>query len=128
MTQQDPQRRRVGDILTPLYVTLQEKSNAGVLGAYNLTGKTLKFKMTNAATGVVKVAESTTGVTVETAASGTAYKTFLAADVDTAGIFNCAFVAYDGSASNHFPAALRDLQLYIDSWTETAEEAYEAAL
>ena len=72
-------RRRVGDTRTVLPVTLQQPDSAGVLQPVNLTGLTLQFKMVNAATGATKIALTSTGVTVTTAASGQAQYDFGAA-------------------------------------------------
>jgi len=71
---------------------------------------------------------SDTGVTVTDASAGTLTKDFLAADVDTAGIFRCFVVVSDSSETDHFPVKLNDLLLYINSDSQTAEEAYEAAI
>lgn len=125
MTQQ-VHRRRTGDTITVLPVTIMRPDSTGVATAVNLTGLTVKFRMVNAATGVEKVAETT--ATVVTAASGTVNYDFSSSDVDTAGIFDAWFVVYSGSETDTFPVRKHGLQVYIDSDTETAEEAYEAAL
>lgn len=121
-------RRHVGDLRTVLPATLKQPNSSGVETVVDLTGLTVKFTMTNAATGTAEIAETTTGVTVVTAASGTVNYDFSAAGCDTAGIYNAHFVVYDGSEADHFPVGRSDLQVYIDSTTATAEEAYEAAL
>lgn len=127
MTQQ-VHRRHVGDTRTVLPVTLQQPNTAGVLTAVNLTGHTVKFKMINAATNAVKVAESDTGVTVVVAADGTVNKAFLAADVDTAGIYWGFFVSYEAGKPDHFPVHQQGLKIVIDSDTKTGEASYEAAV
>jgi hypothetical protein len=127
MTQQT-HRRRVGDTRTLLYATLVQPNTSGVDTVVNLTGLTVKFSMVNAATGTIEIVETTTGVTVETAASGTVKYDFLAAGVDTAGIYNAWFVVYDGAEADHIPVKRQDLRILIDSDTLTAEEAYEAAV
>lgn len=127
MTQQT-HRRRVGDTRTLLYATLVQPNDLGVDTVVPLTGLTVKFEMVNAATGVVEIAETATGVTVETAASGTVKYDFSAAGVDTAGIYNAWFVVYSGAEKDHIPVKKQDLRILIDSDTLTAEEAYAAAI
>lgn len=120
-------RRRVGDTVTPLYATIQQRGTDGTLAAYNLTGKTVKFKMINAADGTTKIAETQTGVTVETAASGTVYYDFSSTGVDEAGKFYGSFVVYSSTETDTAPAEQNGLVILFDSDTQTAEEAYEAA-
>ena len=127
-SQQVTHRRRVGNTRTPLYATLKQPDSAGDLQVINLTGLAVKFSMVNAATGTVKIVETDTGVTVETAASGTVKYDFSAAGVDTAGIYNAWFVVYDGAEPDHVPVKRQDLRILIDSDTLTAEEAYAAAV
>ena len=118
----------VGDTLTVLTLTCQQENASGVLAAKDLTGlATPQFKMLNTADGTTKVALSTTGVTVTVALSGTLTKDFLAADVDTAGIFRC-FVVVTNTDVDTFPAKPNDMLLHINSDTQTAQEAYEAAV
>ena len=121
-------RRRVGNTRTLLYAVLKQPDTNGDLQVINLTGLTVKFSMVNAATDVVKIAETTTGVTVETAASGTVKYDFSPDGVDTAGIYNGWFIVYDGTESEHAPVKRQDLRILLDSNTQTAEEAYEAAI
>ena len=121
-------RRRVGDTVTPLYATIQQRDTSGTLAAYNLTGKTVKFKMINAADGTTKIAETSTGVTVETAAIGTVYYDFSAAGCDEAGKFWGSFVVYSSTETDTAPAEQNGLMILFDSATQTAEEAYEAAV
>lgn len=97
----------VGDTRTPLARTLYQGQEP-----VNLTGLTVKFQMVDAS-GTVVVAESTTGVTVVSAAAGKVTKTFLAADVDTAGIYYGWFTVYNGAAFDHFPNTGRDLIIEI---------------
>ena len=127
MTQQ-VHRRHLSDTRTVLPVTLQQANESDVLTVVNLTGLTVKFKMINAATGTTEIAETTTGVTVETAASGTVKYDFSAAGVDTAGVYRAFFVVYDGTETDHFPSATNDLLVKIDSDTQTADEAYAQAI
>lgn len=127
MTQQTV-RRRVDDVDDLLLVTMQQRTEAGILAAKDLTGYTVTFKMINAADGTTKVADSATGVTVTGAAAGEAQKEFAAADVDTAGVYWATFIATASSKSSSYPVATKDLRVMIDSDTQTAEEAHAAAL
>lgn len=102
--------RHVGDTLTALSVELQQENESGVLEAVDLTGKTVKFRMVNSA-GVEKVAES--NATVISAAAGTAYYDFQAADVDTAGTYYGYFLVYSGGEFDTFPAVRRELKIVI---------------
>lgn len=123
------QRRHTTDTVPVTSVTLKRRNEAGTsLEVVNLTGKTVKFKAVNAATGVTLVAETETGVTVETAASGTVKYDWQTAGAASAGIFRCYFVVYTSTETEHFPAARDGLIVGIDSETQTAEEAYEASL
>ena len=121
-------RRRVGDTRTVLPVTLQQANESGVLAAVDLTGLTVTFSMVNAATGATKIAATSTGVSVVTAASGTVNYDFSAAGVDTAGVYYGTFRVTQSSETDAFPVAQKGLKICIDSATQTAEEAYAAAL
>jgi hypothetical protein len=125
--QQTAPRRRVGDTLTPLYVTIQQRDTSGALAGYNLTEKTVKFKMINAADGTTKIVETETGVTVETAASGTVYYDFSAAGCDTAGKFWGSFVVYSSTETDTAPVEQNGLVILFDSATQTAEQAFDEA-
>lgn len=127
MTQQI-HRRRVGDLRTVLPVTLQQPDSTGTLAAIDLTGKTVKFKMVNAADGTTKIAATSTGVTVVTAASGTVNYDFSSTGVDTAGKFWGTFVVTESGETDCVPVKAKDLVILIDSDTQTAEEAYSAAV
>lgn len=69
----------------------------------DLTGLNLEFEMINNLDGSVKVAQSGTGVTIVTALTGKVSKTFIAADVDTAGTFSAFFIITDDGGDT-FPA------------------------
>jgi len=127
MTQQT-HRRRVGDTRTVLPVTLQQPNESGVLAVVDLTGKTVQFKMMNAATNAVEIALTSTGVSVVTAASGTVNYDFSGAGVDTAGVYWGTFVVTEGGETDSFPVIQKDLKIIIDSDTITGQEAYELAL
>jgi hypothetical protein len=80
-------RRRVGDLRTVLPVTLQQPDATGLLQPVDLTGLTVTFSMVNAATGAVKIAATSTGVSIVSAVAGTVNYDFSAGGVDTAGIY-----------------------------------------
>ena len=121
-------RRRVGDTRTVLPVALVQPNTSGVLTAVDLTGLTVAFKMINAATGATEIALTSTGVTVTTAATGQVQYDFSGAGVDTAGVYWGTFVVTQSSETDSFPVRTQDLRILIDSDTQTAEEAYQAAL
>ena len=127
MTQQT-HRRRTGDTRTVLPVALVQPNTSGVLTAVDLTGLTVQFKMVNAATGATEIALTSTGVTVTTAATGQVQYDFSGAGVDTAGVYWGTFVVTQGGETDAFPVRTQDLRILIDSDTQTAEEAYQAAL
>jgi hypothetical protein len=127
MTQQT-HRRRVNDTRTVLPVTLQQPNESGVLAVVDLTGKTVSFKMINAATNAVEIALTSTGVSVVTAASGTVNYDFSGAGVDTAGVYWGTFVVTEGGETDSFPVIQKGLKIIIDSDTITGQEAYELAL
>ena len=127
MTQQT-HRRRVGDTRTVLSVSLVQPNTSGVLTAVDLTGLTVQFKMMNAATGATEIALTSTGITVTTAATGQVQYDFSGAGVDTAGVYWGTFVVTQSGETDAFPVRTQDLRILIDSDTQTAEEAYQAAL
>ena len=126
---QQTHRRRVGDTRTALPVTLQQPNESGVLTAVNLTSLgTPTFEMVNAADGTTKVAATTTGITVVTAASGTVNYQFSSGGVDAAGVFYGTFTVTESTRTDSFPVAQQGLRIVIDSDTMTGERAYEEAV
>ena len=121
-------RRRVGDLRTVLPVTLQQPDSTGTLTAVDLTGLTIQFKMVNAATGATEIALTSTGVSVVTAASGTVNYDFSSGGVDEAGVYWGTFVVTQSGDNDSFPVKQQDLKILIDSDTQTAEAAYQAAI
>ena len=119
-------RLHVGDTRTTLSRTLKQNSESGVLTAVDLTTLTVNFKMINKATGATVV--SATTATKDNAATGQVSYDLPAAAVTDAGIFLYYFIVVDGSETDHFPSEAGDNLLYIDSDTQTAEAAYEAAV
>ena len=121
-------RRRVGDLRTVLSVTLQQPDSTGTLSAVNLTGLSVTFKMINAADGTTKIAATSTGVTVVTAASGAVNYDFSSGGVDAAGVFLGTFLVTESTQTDAFPVNAKHLKIVIDSDTQTGEEAYQAAV
>lgn len=128
MTIAEPHLRRVGDRRTLLSVTLQQADSTGILAAMNLTGATVSFKMINAATGVTKIEATTTGVSVVSAAAGTVDYAFASTGVDEAGIFWGTFIVTGSGVSDSVPVRHNDLQIVIDSDTQSGKDAYAAAV
>lgn len=127
MTQQT-HRRRVGDLRTVLPVTLKQPDSTGDLQVVDLTGKTVTFKMLNAADGTTKISATSTGVTVVTAASGTVNFDFSSGGVDEAGVFWGTFIVTESGDTDSFPVMQQGLKIVIDSDTQTGEAVYEAAV
>lgn len=121
-------RRRVGDLRTVLPVTLQQPDDTGILQPISLTGKTVTFKMINAADGSTKIAATDTGVSVVEAADGTVNYDFSAGGVDEAGKFWGTFIVTESGQTDAVPVRQKDLTIWIDSDTQTGEEAYAAAV
>jgi subtilase family serine protease len=111
-----------------LPVTLQQPDSSGTLAAMNLTGLTVTFKMINAADGTTKIAATSTGVTVVTAASGTVNYDFSSGGVDAAGVYWGTFLVTESGQTDAVPVRQKDLRIIIDSDTQTGEEAYAAAV
>lgn len=115
-----------GDTVVPLRCICERLNDSDVKEALNLTGYTVTFTMTNAATNVDKIAAAS--ATVVTAASGLVRYTFTEANVDTPGIYWGRFTASSGGAEASFPVNPTDLEIWIHgSDGTTAQEAYEAA-
>ena len=121
-------RRRVGDLRTVLPVTLQQPDSSGALTAINLTGLDVTFKMINAATGATKIAATSTGVSVVSAAAGTVNYDFSSGGVDAAGVYWGTFLVTESGQTDAVPVRQKDLKIIIDSDTQTGEEAYQAAV
>lgn len=122
---QETRRRHVNDTRSVLSAALKQDNELGVESVVPLTGKTVKFKMVDA-TGAVVIAETETGVTVESAADGKVYYTFSESEVGTSGTYYAYFVVYDDTKKDHFPVQGRGLKIRIDGDAVTAEEADEA--
>lgn len=105
--------RHVSDTRTALAVTLQQLNESGVATAVDLTGKTVEFKLVDSA-GADVVAQTSTGVTVTSAADGEVQYDFASAGVTTAGRYYGYFVVTESSETDHFPAAGRDLVICVE--------------
>ena len=126
MTANVPHERRVGNTTKVYSAVLTYKSTAGVDTAKDVTGLTITFTMINAATGVAKV--SAAAATIVTAASGIVSYDFQAADVDTAGIFWGTFVVTESAETDSYPASPAQGPIWIHSASQTAQQAYDAAV
>lgn len=102
----------LNDTRTVLAATLKQPNTSGVDTAIDLTGLTVEFKMVDKA-GVDVIAQTSTGVTVTTAASGEVQYDFASAGVDTAGRYFGYFVVLDSGESDHFPVKARELVVCI---------------
>ena len=103
------QTRQVGDIGIALAATLK-RPNGDVV---DLNGLTVKFTMVHSNSGAVKVAESSTGVSTTDADAGEVQKVFLAADVDTVGIYHAYFVVEHSGGQDTFPAKTGEMEVSI---------------
>ena len=118
------------DTYVKIAKTLKRKNEAGTLTAEDLTNAVVgdvKFKMFNAATGAEAVALTATGVTFTASTAGAAEYDLSAAGVLTPGIFNAFLVVTKSGQTIHFPSRTKGWIIGIDSDTQTAEEAYQAA-
>lgn len=111
-----------------LNFTCSYLNTAGVLTAQDLTGKTCKFTLINAATGAVVIAETTTGVTIDVGTAGTGSFQFTSGQVTEAGKYWAHIVVYTGAAYQVFPVATEGWLVWFDSMTQTGEQAYKLAM
>ena len=106
-----------GDSLTPLGATLKRKQTDGSLTAIDLTGLTVKATIVNT-DETVEMAETTTGVTVVTAASGIVQYDFASgASALAVGTYYLYFVVYGAGAESTekdtYPTPGEDLKLQV---------------
>ena len=125
-TPNKPHIRRVGDTIKVYSAVITFKDTAGVDEDATLAG-TYTFTMINAATGVVKV--SAAAATIIDAAARIVGYTFVAAEVDTPGIYWTSFVETVSGETDTFPAEPSEGLIYINGDTPgtKALEAYHAA-
>ena len=121
-----PHERRVGDTSKVYSAILNAKNVSGVDAVKDLTGLSVTFTMINAATGVAKV--SAQSATIVTALSGIVSYDFLAADVDTAGVFWGSFRVTESVETDTYPASPSEGPIWIHSATQTAQDVYAAAM
>ena len=123
-----PHERRVGNTTKVYSANLVHKDNSSppVDTAKNLTGLSVTFTMINAATLATKV--SAAAATIVTPASGIVSYDFVSADVDTAGIYWGTFVVTESAETDAYPASPCDGPIWIHSATQTAQQAYDAAV
>ena len=105
--------RHITDTRTVLAATIKQPNAAGVDTAIDLTGLTVEFKMLNQS-GVAVIAQTGTGVTVTTAATGEVQYDFSTAGVATAGRYYGYFVVIDTTETDHFPVVARELVICIE--------------
>ena len=121
-----PHERRVGDTSKVYSAILTAKNVSGVDTVKDLTGLSVTFTMINAATGVAKV--SAQSATIVTALSGIVSYDFIAADVDTAGVFWGSFRVTESVETDTYPASPSEGPIWIHSATQTAQDVYAAAM
>ena len=126
MSRNKPHERRVGDTQQTYSAILQAKNTSGVMVPRDLTGLTVTFSMVNAATGAAKV--SSQPATIVTAASGIVSYDFASVDVNTPGIYWGRFTVTQSGETNTYPADPTDGIIWIHGHTQTAQQAYAAAL
>jgi hypothetical protein len=106
------QTRQVGDTRIAIAATCKRPDGTVV----DLTSLTLKFAMYNSQTGVAKVTETNSNVTVTSATDGEVQYDPQAADVDTEGTYYAYFIAEAaGGAQDTFPASKGDFQIIIEN-------------
>jgi hypothetical protein len=125
---QEIRRYRVGDTQRPLLATLSYTIEGATLPtALDLTNATsVKFSLINVASGVTKINEA--AATVDEAAEGKVSYNWSTADVDVAGKYVGFFTVYTSTVTDTYPVKTNDLVVLFDGDTQTAEQAYEAAL
>ena len=127
MSQADPFEIRPGNTLVVLESILKRKGTDGILAVRDLTSSTsVKFSMVNAATGVTTIDEE--AATIVTANAGLVRFTFSEAQVETPGIYHYTWTEYVSTDYASYPVRTRDGVIWIHSATQTAQEAYQAAL
>lgn len=121
-------RRRVGDTITVLPITVRDLNEAGIETVRDLTGVEVRFTMIDAATGASTIAESSDGVTVVDAELGTVNYSFSAVAAPAAGVYYGTFVIVDGEQRQSYPVETRGLKIVIDGNFRTGEEIYHSAV
>ena len=118
-----------GDTRTLISMYLKQPNTAGVLTAVDLTGLVsgdVQFEMYNAADAVNTIAVSATGVTFSADDTGQANYQFQS--TIAAGLYNGFFVLTVDGKTDHFPFKPGLLRIEISDHSQTAQEAYAAAV
>ena len=126
MSTNTPHERRVGDTAKVFSAILTHKNIAGVDTVKDLTGLSVTFTMHNAATAGIKV--NAAAAAIVTALSGIVQYDFAAADVDTAGVYWGSFIVTESAETDTYPASPEEGPIWIHSATQTAMQAYQAAV
>ena len=124
-------RRHVGDTTKTLNVRLwyvDENDNTVYHDLTSLLAGAITFRMMNAATDAYEIAETATGVTFTADDQGNVVYDFSDAGVDTAGIYYGWFEVTESAETCTYPRERTGLRIEIDSDTQTAQEAYDAAV
>lgn len=119
------------DTLISFYLKRNSNATPPVLTAKDLTGRVagdIKFKLYNAATGVNTIPLTATGVTFSADSSGLVHYDFSTGNTIAAGYYDGFFVDNPSGQPDTYPLKPGDLRIWIHSDTQTAHEAYEAAL
>lgn len=126
MAANKPHERRSGNIAKVYPGLCKYRNESGTMVFRDLTGATVTFSMVNAATGVLKISGASADI-VSNLGGEVAY-TFVSEDVDTAGIFWGTFHVTVSGSTDSYPVAPDDGVIWIHSATQTAQQAYDAAL
>lgn len=128
---QEIRRIHYGDSETLISFYLKRNNTSGVLTAVDLTGRVagdIKFKLYNAADDVNTIPLTATGVTFSTDSTGLVHYDFATGNEIAAGYYNGFFVDNAAGQPDTYPIEPGELRIEISSDTQTAKEAYEAAL
>jgi len=128
---QEIRKIQTTDSRTLISFYLKQNNTSGVLAAVDLTGLSsgaIKFEMFNAATGVETIAATTTGVTFSADSTGLVHYQFATPMAIPAGYYNAFFLLTVSGKTDHFPVEPGELRIEVNSHSQTAEEAYQAAV
>ena len=126
-TATDPFEVRPGNSLTAIESILKRKGADGVLAVRDLTGSTsVKFSVVNAASGAAVITEAS--ATIVTPSAGLVRYSLSASSFTAAGIYHYTWREYVGAAHADYPVRPRDGVIWVHSATQTAQEAYDAAI
>lgn len=104
---------RHGDSLTPVGLKLKRKNTSGVLTSVDLTGKTIKVLIRDPS-GDVVLDETTTGVTVTSAADGEVSYDFPAGlDALDPGTYFLEALVYSGGERDTYPVEPKEMRIMV---------------